>query len=299
MTTPGGHAPDGAWVVGSRYGQDITEASAEELMTRPGRTAYEAAAGSFREWREQYRSSIANMKDGQLALNGRTDLLKNVSGYGCAVMGRNWQLPHGSMVVMPFDRQVGPTKHVSIVSEDQYHGRLCLKAGGLWRVDALLSLRYQAFTRQVTLEPLYPGGPMIVHTYDYEKTVTPSYTIEVLDSQGNVFSPKVFQGTSAVTNWWAKDSGGSPTRSQSNAFSTTFVVPEMPPEDDPDAPNHWCYVRVSAQWTSVAQPNSLFSDSFGKFLGGTEKSGLYASRWSRDVNHVNYQPTVPDGGTLS
>jgi hypothetical protein len=40
VTTPNGSAPDGAYVVGGQYGQDITEASAKAIMTGKTKTAF-------------------------------------------------------------------------------------------------------------------------------------------------------------------------------------------------------------------------------------------------------------------
>lgn len=48
MTTPGISAPDGAYVVGSRYGQDVTEESAKALATGGARGAFGGAQNAFR-----------------------------------------------------------------------------------------------------------------------------------------------------------------------------------------------------------------------------------------------------------
>ncbi|MEA1798959.1 hypothetical protein U9L42_33485, partial [Rhodococcus qingshengii] len=48
MTTPGISAPDGAYVVGSRYGQDVTEESARALATGGARGAFGGAQNAFR-----------------------------------------------------------------------------------------------------------------------------------------------------------------------------------------------------------------------------------------------------------
>ncbi|NKR52993.1 hypothetical protein GS481_02255 [Rhodococcus hoagii] len=45
MTYPVGPAPDGAYVVGSVYGQDITEESAKTLMGRRRQGEVAASAG--------------------------------------------------------------------------------------------------------------------------------------------------------------------------------------------------------------------------------------------------------------
>lgn len=48
MTTPGISAPDGAYVVGSRYGQDVTAESAKALATGGARGAFGGAQNAFR-----------------------------------------------------------------------------------------------------------------------------------------------------------------------------------------------------------------------------------------------------------
>ena len=53
MTTPGGSAPDGAYVVGGRYGQDVTEASAKAIMTGKTKTAFSNA-------QDQHKINVGN-----------------------------------------------------------------------------------------------------------------------------------------------------------------------------------------------------------------------------------------------
>ncbi|MDG3012134.1 hypothetical protein G4X40_18490 [Rhodococcus sp. D2-41] len=303
MTTPGGSAPDGAWVVGSRYGQDITEASAKAAMKTPVLDSWGQAQNNFRAKQGEFRSKVAEMKDGQLTLNDRTDLLDNSSGYGCAVMGHSWQLPQNkAAVVVPFDRQVGPAKNAAIDSSDQYHGQIRLTAGGLWRVDVMMSVAYRAYHDELRYYYTLPGGVPVFATHHIEEAIAPTYIVEVVDAAGGLITARAFEATTVVTSW---DSGPygplPPERQQSSHFSHTFVLPPMPAADDPSAPSHWCSVRLSMAWKGPDASSWFWgaNGSYVRCIGGTEKSGLYASRWSRDVDHINYAPTVPDGGTLS
>lgn len=285
MTVPSGSYPNGTLTQDLSPLNGLDEASWKANLRANKLSGFDAAHAIFSGKRQQYLSQLADMQDGQLGLNDRTDLLAEISGYGCAVMGRNWVVPADSpAVVVPFDRQVGPAKHVASVSEDMYHGRLCLKQGGLWRVDAMMTMEYRSYT-SVWIN--------VALTQYYDKTVVPVYTLEVVDAAGNLFSAKTFQGTAPYTNAVTYNQAP-PLRRQSGAFSHTFVLPEMLPDDDPAAPGQWFYVRLSAKWSKGGGVTSS-----GKFIGGTASSGLYASRWSLDADHINYADTVPDGGTLS
>lgn len=283
MTVPWGGYPAGTLGSDLSSLNGLDEATWKANLRNEKLSGFDTAHAIYSGKRQQYKSQLADMNDGQLSLNDRTDLLKRVSGYGCAVMGRNWVIAPDNAVIMPFDKQVGPTKHVSTVSEDMYHGKLALTAGGLWRVDVMMTMYYRAYTAVWINAYL---------TQYYDKTVVPVYTLEIVDGAGTVFSAKTFQGTAPYTNAVFYNERP-PYRNQSAAFSHTFVLPQMPPEDDPQASNYWKYVRLSAKWSSTA----VTYDS--KFIGGTERSALYASRWSLDADHINYQPSVPDGGTLS
>lgn len=288
MTTPAGSAPNGAYVVGDRYGQDVTEQSAKAEMTSMPVGAWEISQEMWKAACAEKRNSVATLRDGQFALNGRIDLLEQASGYGSSVMRYNWNLPYARWINLPFDVQLGPVKGVEIATPEPETGFLILKKGGLWRVDTHQSVMGYA----VSLSWYVIGG--IIYPVNSYHPIYPKFRIEVWNALDELVTARQFAMVSDQV--FITEGGKTINAPKSGAFSHTFVLPEMPPEDDPDAPNHWVKVKVSAYYQAVF--SGLINESVCWVYGGTSRSSLIASRWSPDVANINYVPEVPDGGDL-
>lgn len=288
MTAPNKPDADGAYVIGDHYGSEVPKdkPAVEQFITAPARQALEKIVASMLKFDTDLKITRANHYDGQNQLKNRTDLLNNVSGYGSAFMGYNWDVPHSRWVVMPFDTQLGPVKGVAVDG-----GNLVLKKGGLWRVDAHATST--GYTLNQTIIPL-PNPPFFMVKTEYNPII-PQYILEVLNADGSVFTQRKFD---SVPNMSFAASGlvGGVNAPASAAFSHTFVLPNMPPESDPAAAESWKRVRVvmSYQPVNAGQLNYAYCT----LKGGTMRSSLIASRWSRDTTNQNLQPTVPDGGNL-
>ncbi|MFD7042317.1 hypothetical protein ACFWAM_28110, partial [Rhodococcus jostii] len=79
MTTPGGSAPDGAYVIGGQYGQDITEASAKAIMKGAPVSKFTTAQNNFRG-KFDTKAAVTDLA----ALQDRTQILEGVIGYAHA-----------------------------------------------------------------------------------------------------------------------------------------------------------------------------------------------------------------------
>lgn len=291
MTTPGQNAPDGAWQFGDRMGQEmagLSQAQLIEMQVAGPRAKLLEAVDLFNLFKQRQDSTPAWMTDGQNALRNRLDLLEQASGYGSAVMSKNWNIPYNQWVVLPFDAQLGPVKGVAVTAPDERTGWLTLKKGGLWRVDT----HFTVTGMSIGLQFYYVGTtPIFYNTYS---PIFPKVALEVVDAQGAVITAKQFDLVSDI----AINSQGLAQQNapRSGAFSHTFVLENMPPEDDPAAPDHWVHVRLAIRYEPIYQ--GVISETTCKILGGTKRSSLIATRWSRDVNHINYADDVPDGGDL-
>lgn len=131
MTAPNGTMPDGAFVVGGRYGQDITEESAYAMMRGQPIKGFEDSQDSWKGLESDLSTSILDIEDGQLQLNNRVDLLEGVNGYCSTFMDANWNLAGQNRVSLPFNTQLGPSVGTSL-----YNGGIRLATKGLWRADA-------------------------------------------------------------------------------------------------------------------------------------------------------------------
>lgn len=77
------------------------------------------------------------ISDGMTELNGRLDLMENVSGYGGMIISKNYRFAGGSTFKkIPFDREYGPPKNVVY---DKVNNRIIL-AKGTWNVSLLVSM---------------------------------------------------------------------------------------------------------------------------------------------------------------
>ena len=121
-----------------------------------GESATLAGAGSAVFTDQQIK--LDELRDGQLGLAGRMDLLDEVSGYGCAYMRENRFLSRRTWHVMQFNGVLGPVpKNCAF----QNHGFTLAK--GTWDIDVQVAHDQHGSGRVVTrLEVLYPlGDPRI------------------------------------------------------------------------------------------------------------------------------------------
>lgn len=288
MTTPNSPSPDVAyvWGEGSNFGQDVTEESAKNAMRTTAISPWEIAQQMWKQVCVRERATLADLRDGQRNLVYRMDLLGDISGYGASVMAYNWNIPHSQWIVLPFETQLGPSKGVSVTSPVEESGLLTLKRGGLWRVDA------HATVQGYTYNMISPSQVMY-------SEIAPRLMIEVVDhSSGELISASQYDFKSELAT--SSSSFISPIMNapKSGAFSKTFVLPNMPPEDDEDASSHWVDVRVALYVNPNPVLGALLYITEPKVLGGTKLSALTATRWSRESAELNYADDVPDGGNL-
>ncbi|AEV51992.1 hypothetical protein [Prescottella equi] len=124
MTYPVGPAPDGAYVVGSDYGQSYDEANAMALMTG-------GVKGAFSGAQDQFKDQFKVFTDGQLALNQRTDLLSPLLDFGSAYMNTNQGFNQTGQC--SFSNQIGPMQGCRLSG-----GRIILDDKGLWDIRCQL-----------------------------------------------------------------------------------------------------------------------------------------------------------------
>jgi len=291
MTSPDGAIPDGSLAPGLFVAaQAQTEDDAKAQMTAQPVGSFVNAQDIWKAACQRQRMLPAELKDGQLALRHRIDLLNEVSAYGSAVMSHTWNIPYSKWCVLPFDTQLGPAKGIAVSRNGPETGFLTLKKGGLWRVDALFAVTGYSIGLNFRLDP--NGVPVFYNTYS---PIFPRFLIEVVDSSGALITAGEHD---LVSDLALHQSGllGYANAARSGAFSKTFVLPEMPPEDEPGAEEHWVDVRLAVRYEPIYQ--GVISDTFCQVLGGTQWCSLSATRWSRDSTHINHADTVPDGGVL-
>ncbi|QIS05942.1 hypothetical protein F5X71_29785 [Nocardia brasiliensis] len=287
MTTPNLPAPDSAYVVGEKFAREHTAATVKDTIANPARAGLDKAVDGWGQFRRKQAVTWADHFDGQTSLRNRADLIKAASGHCSAFMGYNWDVPPSKWVVAPFDTALGPTKRAVV---DPATNGIVLKAGGLWRVDVHATM--SGYTMNQTIIPIIsPPYFTVVTTYN---PILPQYNIEIVNADGTLYTARRFH---AVANMSFEQSGlGGVNYPQSSAFSHTFVLDNMPTEDDPAAPNHWKTVRLGIAYTPVN--NGTFNSAYCSIRGGTRLSSMIASRWARNVENINYRPEVPAGGTL-
>lgn len=130
MTAPNGSPPSGAWIVNGRYGQDITEESANAMMRGETINGFEKGQDSWKHLESDVTQLAGDVRDGQLELNNRVDLLEGVRGYCSTFMDANWNVAANNRVTLPFNVQLGPSVGTSL-----YNGGIRLATRGLWRAD--------------------------------------------------------------------------------------------------------------------------------------------------------------------
>lgn len=288
MTSPGGPTPDGTITGGDLAPLDGLEEQAwRDSIAGPEVDRFNAAGSIWRQaWADQF-TQVADLTDGQLDIAHRTDLLREVTGYGSAVMGMNWRVPtDSSWVDVPFDVQLGPAKHVSVVAGEK-SGHLVLDGGGLWRVDLMMCGR-GATTRQGMRWQSVGSGGFFIPTYtaypariDYRILVTQTSTLIArrdFTSSGvpySTYSESVDTATDQVL------------KEMSVSFPTTFVF-------DPGIGA----VTVQVQARVVPLSSGWLDTSQAQIFGGTKRSALVVTRWSTDDIDNFFISNPPDGGTL-
>ncbi|RBO87951.1 hypothetical protein DFR74_110207 [Nocardia puris] len=170
-------------------------------------------------------------------------------------------------------------------------GRIVLKSGGLWRIDAHATLSGYTLNQMVVPIPTPPYFT-VVTTYD---PIAPKFWIEVVTSRGEFLTVRACDSLPNVATY-AAGLAQVVANPFSTTFTHTFVLDEMPAEADPAAPDHWAYARLTMRYDPINTAH--FADARCTVTGGTASSALVACRWSRDVHHRHYVPDVPDGGDL-
>ncbi|RJO79305.1 hypothetical protein D5S18_02950 [Nocardia panacis] len=191
MTMPGQNAPDGAWTLGSRYGQGITEADVRKLLRGNVLGGYQDAQTGIKQVNDGITNRLNDFRDSQLDFNNRLDLLEGVSGYCSLFLSANWQLAGGAYRRLPFDSQLGPRKGTELAQNG-----IRLLSKGLWRADAHLTWRPA------------PSG------WGQSNTAGQTKIVVLYADSGAVYTEKEFDGV--IT----------PYGPETCAFSHTFVIPE-------------------------------------------------------------------------
>ncbi|KAA0016755.1 hypothetical protein [Antrihabitans cavernicola] len=177
MTTPGViTGPNGAFTWGGRFGQDVTQAAVINAATGGVKTKYSEAqdnlhlvTGSLQELGEQIR-------DGQVEMNDRLDLLEAVEGYCSLYMSYNWNVAGGHFVKLPFDAVLGPNKGAVL-----YNNGIRLQGKGLWRSDAHVTFKQPPsdwFTNGTVAAQLYlsvcaVGNDSVFSEHEFDIVITP------------------------------------------------------------------------------------------------------------------------------
>ncbi len=286
MSTPGQPGPDGAWQLGSRFGQDLDENAVDDAITAGPRADLMKAVGGFNLFRQKQFDTSVDHEDGQNSIRDRIEFLRNVSGYASSYMTRNWKVPQKKWVIVPFPGQVGPAKNAVI---DSVAGRLVLKAGGVWQVYLVAN----DWSYNWYYTPGFNNGGISIPGYTTYYACAVAYVIEVVSAQGELLGSCRFD---AQTAGGVKSVDVNRTKAGSVAFTCTVTLDDMPPPDAPGASNHWAYVRVSMY---VEPRQTLLSGFSSAIYGGTKKSALTAIRWTHESADTVNVPTVPDGGTVT
>ncbi|WP_306358708.1 MULTISPECIES: hypothetical protein [unclassified Nocardia] len=284
MTSPNGASPEGAHRRGSGFGSGDTPESAQQAMTTPTREKWEQAQARWGERRAVDASALDAIAGAGSGVRQRLALLADIDGYANAFMSRNWNVDANRTVQLPFDRVNGPVTKADV---DGDSGRLVLKADGLWRVDAQVTV--SGYTQNQTIYPIItPPYFTVVTTYD---PIVPQLRLVVTNAAGDVLTSRRADTLPNVAIYGA---GGFQllNHRSSIAFQHTFVLDAVTADD----PASWAYVQLYYRYEPINAGHFSFASC--KVDGGTMRSALVAARWSRDTEHNLYAPTVPDGGTL-
>ena len=98
--------------------------------------------------------ALDRIRDGQLALNERLDLVALISGYAVAYMKANRYKDRGKWVQMEFDGQLGPVKNATVENDG------ITLAQGTWVIDAQCTHDHHVdrLTSRIRIEVTKPDG---------------------------------------------------------------------------------------------------------------------------------------------
>lgn len=180
MTSPGGDTPArmlngfggiAAWSTKTRAEYE-SEQRGQITGSLSGIDAFGSAARGA-------MNAVPELRDGQSALEGRTDLLD--TGFLHLIQGKNWTCPRGQPArKIPFDTQVGPPKDA--VPSD---GGARLLKKGLWRADALICWEKATafFGGGATGDPVYTAAVLAVHRASDNYLLTRKHMYETVLGQ--------------------------------------------------------------------------------------------------------------------
>lgn len=187
---------DDVYSKGSSFGQELEESSVRGLLMGRGRAPFDGAhtalggmlnfvvggiadaisgIGSIGSLFRPIGDAVKPIRDGQLDITKRTDLLEDVQGYAHAYMTKNinaqWNLGN-NWRFLPFDGQLGPAKGARVRSD----GRVEMGSKGLWLILAKIHGRETSYTggAAVTLRVrvFAPNGDQYSDSYTRGTTMT-------------------------------------------------------------------------------------------------------------------------------
>lgn len=202
MTNDPRPVPDGAYTAGTvRDLQGLTVDSWKEKIARETLGPFfEARESGLQGWVKEIGKALAGnpapgfepIRDAQLDLNNRVDLLDEVRGYCAAYQSLNinaaWSFGDSRRRDLPFDKQIGPAKGAHVDAEK---GGIVFESPGLWDVFALIHARKTGF----------PSGTgesdavsMFVRLHKPNGTISSESVIDeyVSASSGSVVAPLSF-----------------------------------------------------------------------------------------------------------
>ncbi|MGN0123762.1 MAG: hypothetical protein ACI38R_11045 [Rhodococcus sp. (in: high G+C Gram-positive bacteria)] len=173
MTSPDGALPAGSLAPG------LFAAAQAQTAEEAKRAATGGALGGFEDAQESYwgfESDVAGiaeqLRDEQLDLNDRVDLLEGVNGYCNTFMSANWLVAQNQLLALPFDTQLGPN-----IGAIPFDGGIRLLTKGLWRADAIVTcdkMTSSNFSAQVYITVLQITTGAVYSDTRYDIVLTPS-----------------------------------------------------------------------------------------------------------------------------
>lgn len=175
MTTPNGDINTGVsyvWGEGHGYGQDIDQAAAWAAMRGDTLTGYTDAQDSWKGLVSDLADIADQVRDSQLDLTDRMDLLEGVQGYCNTYMSANWLVAQNQLLELPFDTQLGPS-----VNAEPSDGGILLHTKGLWRADALVTadkMTSSNYRAQIYITVFDTLGDAVYSDTRFDIVLTPS-----------------------------------------------------------------------------------------------------------------------------
>lgn len=128
---------------------------------------------------EQVAGVVNNMQDGITALNGRVDLMEQVSGYAGMVMSTSPAVASGDIYQrLPFDTEYGPAKNATV---DPTVNRINL-AKGTWSLTATIATKEHGGSNPVWNRGYFmvkdPGGGIFQRRWLDWTTIGPPFTAQ-------------------------------------------------------------------------------------------------------------------------